>query len=236
MPVALITGASRGLGREIAIALAKSGYEVFINYRSADREAADLVRTIGADARAIKADVGEPDQVRRMADLIHKESGRLDAVVNNAGITKDALLIRQSEDAWDSIIRTNLKGCFNITRTMAPLMVKSGGGHIVNISSRSGLRGKVGQSAYGASKAALLGLTYASAAELAEHNIRVNAVLPGYMMTDMGAKAGKAIEEARRRSVLNKLSSESEVAAFIASIIKTEGITGQVFSLDSRIL
>jgi 3-oxoacyl-[acyl-carrier protein] reductase len=235
MPVALITGASRGLGREISIALAGIGYEVFINYLSSDREAEDLTRSIGAGARTIKADVGEPVQVRRMADLIRDEAGRLDVVINNAGITRDALLIRQSEDEWDAIIRTNLKGCFNIIRTMAPLMVKSGGGHIINISSRSGLRGKAGQSAYSASKAALLGLTYASAAELAEHNIRVNAVLPGYMLTGMGAKAGRAAEEAGRSSVLNRLSSSSEAAAFIASILRTEGITGQVFSLDSRI-
>jgi 3-oxoacyl-[acyl-carrier protein] reductase len=157
-------------------------------------------------------------------------------VINNAGITKDALLLRQSEEDWDSIIRTNLKGCFNIIKTMAPIMVKSGGGHIVNISSRSGVRGKAGQAAYSASKAALLGLTFTSAAELAADNIRVNAVLPGYMMTDMGVKAGKAAAEAKGESVLKKLSGAAEIAGLIVSLLKTENVTGQVFSLDSRIL
>jgi 3-oxoacyl-[acyl-carrier protein] reductase len=171
-----------------------------------------------------------------MADLIEKEAGRLDVVISNAGITKDALLLRQSEEEWDSIIRTNLKGCFNIIKTMAPLMVKSGGGHIVNISSRSGLKGKAGQVAYSASKAALLGLTYTSAAELAVYNIRVNAVLPGFMTTDMGMKAVRAMTEARGKSMIHRLSDPAEVAAMVVAIVNTGNITGQVFSLDSRIL
>lgn len=236
MPVALVTGASRGLGKEIAFALAKNRYTVFVNYLSDGKEGTGLLRYIGGDASAVRADVGDPVQVRGMADLIEKEAGRLDVVINNAGITKDALLLRQSEEDWDSIIRTNLKGCFNIIKTMASLMVKSGGGHIVNISSRSGLKGKAGQAAYSASKAALLGLTYTSAAELAVYNIRVNAVLPGFMMTDMGTKAVRAMTEARGKSMIKKLSDPAEVAAMVVSIVTTENITGQVFSLDSRIL
>ena len=236
MPIALVTGASRGLGKEIALALLKKRYTVFINYLSASRDNSELLRSIGGDARAVRADVGDPVQVRGMADLIEKEAGGLDVVINNAGITKDALLIRQSEEEWDSVIRTNLKGCFNIIKTMAPLMVKSGGGHIVNISSRSGLKGKTGQAAYSASKAAILGLTYTSAAELAIYNIRVNAVMPGFMATDMGMKAFRAMTEARGKSMINKLSDPAEVAAVVLAIVDTEDITGQVFSLDSRIL
>jgi 3-oxoacyl-[acyl-carrier protein] reductase len=235
MPVALVTGASRGLGKEIALALVKNGYTVFVNYLSSGREGSELLRSIGGDARAVRADVGDPVQVRGMADLIEKEAGRLDVVISNAGITKDALLLRQSEEEWDSIIRTNLKGCFNIIKTMAPLMVKSGGGHIVNISSRSGLKGKAGQVAYSASKAALLGLTYTSAAELAVYNIRVNAVLPGFMTTDMGMKAVRAMSEARGKSMIHRLSDPVEVAAMVVAIVNTGNITGQVFSLDSRI-
>lgn len=235
MPVALVTGASRGLGKEIAFALMKNGYTVFVNHLSAGKEASGLIRSIGRNAHTIRADVGDAAQVRGMADIIEKESGRLDVVINNAGITKDSLLLRQSEKEWDSIIRTNLKGCFNIIKTMAPLMVKSGGGHIVNISSRSGVSGKAGQAAYSASKAALLGLTYTSAAELAVHNIRVNAVLPGFMITDMGIEAGMAMDEARGKSMLHRLSDPTEVAAMVLSVVRTENITGQVFSLDSRI-
>ncbi len=236
MPVALVTGASRGLGKEIALAFVKNGYTVFVNYLSSGSEGSELLRSIGGDARAVRADVGDPVQVRGMADLIEKEAGRLDVVISNAGITKDALLLRQSEEEWDSIIRTNLKGCFNIIKTMAPLMVKSGGGHIVNISSRSGLKGKTGQAAYSASKAALLGLTYTSAAELAVYNIRVNAVLPGFMMTDMGMKAVRAMTEASGKSMIDRLSDPAEVAAMVVAIVNTGNITGQVFSLDSRIL
>lgn len=236
MQIALVTGASRGLGKEIAFTLAKNGFTVFVNYLSADKETSELIRSIGRDARAIRADVGDAAQVRAMADIVEKESGRLDVVINNAGVAKDSLLIRQSEKEWDSIIGTNLKGCFNIIKTMGPLMVKSGGGHIVNISSRSGVSGKAGQTAYSASKAALLGLTYACAAELAVHNIRVNAVLPGFMMTDMGMEAGRAMDQAREKSILHRLSDPAEVAALILSIVRTQNITGQVFSLDSRIV
>ena len=235
MPVALVTGASRGLGKEIAMSLVKSGYTVFVNYLSADKEASGLIRSAGRQALRMKADVGDAAQVRGMADTIEKESGRLDVVINNAGITKDSLLMKQSEKEWDSIIRTNLTGCFNIIKNMAPLMVKFGGGHIVNISSRSGASGKAGQAAYSASKAALLGLTYTSAVELAVHNIRVNAVLPGFMMTDMGIGAGRAMAEAKGRSMLHRLSEPAEVASVVLSILRTENITGQVFSLDSRI-
>ncbi len=234
MPVALVTGASRGLGKEIAMALVKEGFTVFVNRLSAGQEASERWLSAGGDARLVRADVGDPSQVRRMAEHIEKESGRLDVVVNNSGITKDALLLKQSEKDWDSIIRTNLKGCFNIIKTMAPLLVKSGGGHIINISSRSGLAGNFGQAAYSASKAALLGLTYTAAVELAMHNIRVNSVLPGFMMTDMAMGARGAVDEAIRKSVLKRLSDPAEVAAMIISIIRTKNITGQVFSLDSR--
>jgi len=233
--VALVTGASRGLGREIALALAGMGHAVFVNYLSAEREAAEVVRKAGPEAVAVKADVADPGQVQAMADRISREAGRLDVIVNNAGVTKDNLLLRQSEKEWDLLIRTNLNGCFHVIRSLAPLMVKSGGGHIVNISSRSGLIGKAGQAAYSAAKAALLGVTRTSAAELAMYNIRVNAVLPGYMKTEMGTSAEKAIEAAKEASLLKRLSDTAEVADFVAYLVGTESVTGQVFSLDSRV-
>ena len=167
---------------------------------------------------------------------IEKRFGRLDAVINNAGITKDNLLLRQSEGDWDRLINTNLKGCFNVIRAMAPLMERSGGGHMLNISSYSGVKGKAGQAAYSASKAALIGLSHTVAKELAGHGIRVNVLLPGYMMTEMGAGAQKAMEKAREESISNNLSDPLEVAAFVAYLLGTKNITGQVFSLDSRII
>jgi len=235
MPVALITGASRGLGRQTAITLSANGYSVAVNYASSDKEAEDLIKTIGNNSIALKADVGDSKQVRAMADKIKKEFGRLDVIINNAGITKDNLLLKQTEQEWDSVIRTNLRGCFNVIKTLSPLIIQSGGGHILNISSYSGIKGKAGQAAYSASKAAILGLTASAAHELSEYNIRVNAVLPGYMMTEMGAMALKAAENARGESILNKLSQPQEVAEFILYVVKTQNISGQVFSLDSRI-
>ena len=235
MPVALITGASRGLGRQTAITLSANGYSVAVNYASSDKEAEDLIKTIGNNSIALKADVGDNKQVRAMADKIKKEFGRLDVIINNAGITKDNLLLKQTEQEWDSVIRTNLRGCFNVIKTLSPLIIQSGGGHILNISSYSGIKGKAGQAAYSASKAAILGLTASAAHELSEYNIRVNAVLPGYMMTEMGAMALKAAENARGESILNKLSQPQEVAEFILYVVKTQNISGQVFSLDSRI-
>lgn len=236
MPVALITGASGGLGKQTALVLSAYGYTVAANYVSSHKEADNLIRAIGNNSAALKADVGDITQVRAMAEEIQKTFGRLDVIINNAGITRDNLLLKQTEDEWDSIIRTNLKGCFNVISTLSPLMIQSGGGSIINISSYSGMKGKAGQSAYSASKAAILGLTVSAAQELSEYNIRVNAILPGYMMTEMGRMARKAAEDAEENSVLKKLSQPKEVADFILYLLTTQNISGQVFSLDSRII
>jgi len=235
-PVALVTGASRGLGRIIALRLSENGYRVIVNYHSSDDKAYSVVREIGGDSHAIKADVGDMDQVKGMTAEIEERFGRLDAVINNAGITRDNLLLRQTEREWDEIISTNLRGCFNIIKTTSPFMIKSGGGHIINISSYSGVKGKPGQAAYSASKAAILGLTYTAAAELAEYNIKVNVILPGYMMTEMGTKASKAMERAKKDSLKGNLSDPEDTAKFAVYLLNTENITGQVFSLDSRTL
>jgi len=236
MPVALITGASRGLGKQIALTLLAHGYSIAVNYISSDKEADAIVKTLGNDSIAVRADVGDMKQVRAMAEKIDIEFGRLDVIINNAGIAKDNLLLKQTEAEWDSIMRTNLRGCFNVIRIMSPLMIQSGGGHIINISSYSGVKGKAGQAAYSASKAALLGLTFSAARELSEYNIKVNALLPGYMMTEMGMTTQKAAEKAKEESILNTLSQPQEAADYILFLLKTKNITGQVFSLDSRII
>lgn len=236
MPVALITGASRGLGKKTALTLSADGYSVVANYVSSDKEADNLIKAMGNNSVALKADVGDIRQVRTMADKIKKEFGRLDVIINNAGITKDNLLLKQTELEWDSIMTTNLKGCFNVIRALSPLMIQSGGGHIINISSYAGIKGKAGQAAYSASKAAIAGLTVTAARELSEYNIQVNAIMPGYMMTEMGTKARKAAEKAQEESILKKLSQPKEAADFILYLVKTENISGQVFGLDSRII
>lgn len=233
--VVVVTGASRGLGREIALALGRQGYRIALNYIHSEKEASDVVLALGEPAIALKADVGILREVETMAGIISNRWGRIDAVINNAGIARDGLLIKYREEDWDEVVNTNLKGCFNTTKAFVPLMIKAGGGQIVNISSYSGLKGKAGQSAYSASKAALLGLTYTLARELAEYNIRVNALLPGYMPTDMGLNAMDAMKKASEESLLKNLSEPHDIAQFISYLLTTSNITGQVFNLDGRI-
>ena len=228
--VAVITGGTRGLGREIAATFHENAYQVAVSYVRSQK----LAVALGDRMIAVRADVCNAEDVSGMCELVYEKWGRVDVLVNNAGVSGDALLIRQAEADWDEIITTNLKGAFNAIRSFAPLMTE--GGHIINISSYSGLKGQAGQAAYSASKAGLLGLTKTAALELAGSNIRVNAVLPGYMPTDMGLSAGEALRRAREESLLNKLSDPREVAGFILYLAGTENITGQIFCLDSRIV
>jgi len=234
--VALITGAARGLGRHLTDTFVADGYAVVVNYLTAEMSAKELIKNRERYALAVKADVGDAKQVREMLRQTNDYFGRLDIVINNAGITRDKLLLKQTEEEWDAIFRTNLTGCFHVIRAAAPLMIETGGGHIINISSCSGVKGKAGQAAYSASKAALIGLTVSSARELAEHHIRVNAILPGYMMTAMGSAAGKAAEKAKEESLLHALIEPSAIAKSIVSLASYGYITGQIISLDSRML
>ena len=243
MRVAVVTGSSKGLGKEIALTLGKNGYNVAVNYLASEKEAMKVADEIASDTLLIKADVGDIRQIEKMAEAVYEKWGRVDALVNNAGITKDSLMIKLKEEEWDEVLRVNLKGCCNTIKVFSHFMIKSGrdrlatrGGHIINISSYSGLKGREGQSAYSASKAAVLGLTYTAAKELAEYNIRVNALLPGYMQTDMGKTSDAAMTTAKRESITGKLSSPKDAAGFIVYLLTTGNITGQVFSLDSRII
>jgi 3-oxoacyl-[acyl-carrier protein] reductase len=234
--VALITGGARGLGRHVSRAFLDQGYNVAINYLNSEENVQEIIAQAGDRAISLRTDVGNASDVRAMIGRIEQTFGRLDLLINNAGITKDSLLIRQTEEEWDAVIRTNLTGCFNLLKAAAPLMIKSGGGHIINISSYSGIKGKAGQAAYSASKAGLIGLTISAAYELAGHNIRVNAVVPGYMLTGMGATAITAMKQAEEQSVLKTLSGPSEIARCIVVVAGMGYITGQVLSLDSRII
>ena len=233
----LITGATRGLGRHLTEAFLEKGYAVVVNYLNLNSEASAKKLLSGRERHGleIRADVRDSVQVSAMIRQTKDRFGRLDVVINNAGIAKDNLLLRQSEEEWDATIKTNLTGCFHVIREAAPLMKSSGGGHIINISSYSGVKGKVGQAAYSASKAALIGLTVSAARELAEYNIRVNAVLPGYMMTEMGARSAKATTQAKEESLLRTLTDPADIARGITAIAEMDYVTGQIISLDSRI-
>jgi 3-oxoacyl-[acyl-carrier protein] reductase len=232
--VAIVTGGAVGLGREIVVALSRNGCRVCVNYHSSRGAAARLIAELGDKAISAQADVGIRGEVSAMVDKVVDQWGRVDIVVNNAGVTRDALIIKQSEEDWDSVMAVHVKGVFNLIQTCVPHM--NCGGHIINISSYSGLKGKKGQAAYSAAKAALLGLTKSAALELAAHGIRVNAVLPGYMSTGMGSAAAGSLELARGESLLHTLSDPLEVARFIAYLVTTKTITGQIFIFDSRIV
>lgn len=238
MPVAVVTGASRGLGRQIAIALGKSGYCVAVNYLQSQAEAREVSDEIGENSIHIQADVSDMEQVEKMADAVFRKWGRVDALINNAGITRDSLLITCKEKDWDNILRTNLKGCFNTIKTFSRVMIDSipAVRHIISVSSYSGLKGNQGQAAYSASKAGVIGLTLTAAKELAEHNICVNALLPGYMQTEMGNASEAAMMTAKMESITGKLSSTKDASRFIVYLLTTGNITGQVFCLDSRIM
>jgi len=182
----------------------------------------------------VRTDVGKTDEMQAMAEEVSRRWKVADVLVNNAGVSCDSLLLKQSEEDWEKTMTINLKGVFNAIRAFVPLMKH--GGHIINISSYSGLKGKTGQAAYSASKAALLGLSRSAAIELAPAGIRVNAILPGYMATDMGKASAGALSGAREESLLKTLSDPEEVSDFVLYLSGTSNITGQIFSLDSRII
>ncbi len=235
MRVVLITGAAGGLGGRLAAGFDASGYRVVVHYFRSSGEASRLQRMLKNDPRLVRGDIGNFDEVREMAEVVERDLGRLDVLVNNAAITRDGPLLKYPETAWDDVMRTNLKGTFNCIKNFAPLMIRSGGGHIINISSYSGLKGKEGQAAYSASKAAILGLTRTLARELSEQGIRVNAVVPGYLPVGMGPAAPKAMEGAKAASITGSLSDPADVVGFITCLAGSRNITGQVFPLESRL-
>jgi 3-oxoacyl-[acyl-carrier protein] reductase len=234
--VCIVTGSSRGLGKAIAFAFGRRKCKVVVLYKDKSREAENVASQI-EESIVFRVDVRDFNEVKIFVDTVIKKWGRVDILVNCAGITREALLLRTSEKDFEDIAAVNLKGPFHFIRAVSPYMMKQKRGHIINVSSIAGIKGKAGLSAYSASKAGLIGLTLTTALELGRYNIMVNAVMPGYMITDMGTSATeKSKETVMKNSIVKKFSNPETTAEFICYLSDTSGITGQIFNLDSRII
>lgn len=236
--VALVTGASRGIGRQIAVTLAGYGATVIVNYNGSEAKAAEAVEEIAANggtAEAIQCSVSDYEKAGEMISGIVKKYGHLDIVVNNAGITRDNLIMKMSEEDFDAVIDTNLKGAFNCTKHVARQMLKQKSGRIINISSVSGVMGNAGQANYCASKAGLIGLTKSVARELGSRGITVNAVAPGFIKTEMTDVLPEDVKKAMGEQIPLKRFGETKDIAETVAFLASEGaayITGQVISVD----
>ncbi|WP_040228085.1 3-oxoacyl-[acyl-carrier-protein] reductase [Bhargavaea cecembensis] len=235
---AIVTGSSRGIGRAIAIRLAAEGARVAVNFAGSEEKANETVRLIeeaGGEAFAVRASVNEADDVKRLVDETVSRFGSVDILVNNAGITKDNLLMRMKEDEWDDVIDTNLKGVFLCTKAVARPMMKKRSGVIVNLASVVGVAGNAGQANYVAAKAGVIGLTKTAAKELSARGIRVNAVAPGFIETDMTGKLPEEVKEGMLGQIpLGKLGSPESVANAVLFLSSDDSnyITGQTLHVD----
>ncbi len=235
---ALVTGASRGIGKAIALALAAKGYAVALNY-AGNAAAADAVKAeieaAGGKAFTIQGDVSKAEDVDRIFKTVKDEFGGLDVLVNNAGITRDGLLIRMKEESWDAVLDTDLKSTFLTTKAAAQMMMRKKKGAIVNIASVVGLMGNAGQANYAAAKAGVIGLTKACAKELAPRNVRVNAVAPGFIATDMTDVIPEKNKEMMLQSIpLGRMGQAEDVASAVCFLASDDAsyITGQVLKVD----
>ncbi|HMO14100.1 MAG TPA: 3-oxoacyl-[acyl-carrier-protein] reductase [Pirellulaceae bacterium] len=234
---AIVTGASQGLGRQVAISLALNGARVACIARNAEK-LADTISTItaqGGTGEAFTCDVAQRESVDQLVDKIAEDWGKIDILVNNAGITQDTLMLRMTDEQWDAVINTNLRGSFLFARAAARHMLSSRYGRIINMSSVSGIIGNAGQTNYSASKAGLIGMTRSLSKELAKRKITVNAVAPGFIESDMTKALGDSIlSEVTKRIPANRLGTAEDVAAcvlFLASPAASY-VTGQVLIVD----
>jgi 3-oxoacyl-[acyl-carrier protein] reductase len=239
--VALITGGARGIGKDIAVLFAKEGSDVVIcdvNLEQAE-ETAKEIKGLGRDSMAFKADVTNMSDIQAMADKILDKFKKLDILINNAGITRDNLILRMSEEDWDKVIAVNLKGCFVCTKIASRVMLKQRSGHIVNLASIIGIMGNSGQANYAASKAGIIGLTKSVAKELAPRGVCVNAIAPGFIKTDMTAKLPEEIRKKMLSVIPLGRFGEAKDVANLALFLSGESssyITGQVIQIDGGML
>ncbi|MCK8114188.1 3-oxoacyl-[acyl-carrier-protein] reductase [Anaerosoma tenue] len=236
--VALVTGGSRGIGAAIATRLAAEGASVAIGFAGREEAASEVVSAIekaGGRALALQGDISDPDASAALVERTVSEYGRLDVLVNNAGITRDGLLVRMSDDDWHAVIETNLSGAFYTTRAASRIMMKQRAGSIVNIASVVGMMGNAGQVNYAAAKAGLIGLTKTVARELAGRGVRANAVAPGFIETDMTASLPDAAREGALSMIaMGRMGSVEDIAAVVAFLASDDAayITGQVIAVD----
>lgn len=235
---AVITGASRGIGREIAIKYAKEGANIVLNYRNSETEALQLkeeLDKLGSDTLIVKANVSNFEEAEKLIKEAKEVFGRVDILVNNAGITKDNLIMRMKEEDFDSVIDVNLKGAFNCLKAVTPIMIRQKSGKIINMSSVVGVIGNAGQVNYCASKAGLIGMTKSLAREIGGKNINVNAIAPGFIDTDMT----KVLNEDQKKNIMSQVPLKrlgqaediANLALFLASN-QSDYITGQVIHVD----
>lgn len=236
--VALVTGASRGIGRAIALRLASDGYAVAVNYAANSAAADEVVAAIianGGSAIAVQGDVGDVDAVGAMFTSVEERLGRVDVLVNNAGITRDDLLLRMGPADWDDVIATNLRSVYLCSRAAMRGMLRSKWGRIISVSSISGISGNPGQANYAASKAGIIGFSKSIAREIGSRNITVNVVAPGFIETDMTEELGPEIaQEVAGRVAVGRLGRPEEIAAAVGYLASDDAayVTGQTLVVD----
>ncbi len=236
--VALITGATRGIGKEIALELAENGFDIAINYRSekdVNDEVKNEIEKNGVRCEFVKADVSDFEQCESMVKDTIEKFGRIDVLVNNAGITRDGLIMRMKKEDFESVIDVNLTGTFNVTRNVIPYMIKQRSGRIISLSSVVGVAGNAGQTNYSASKAGIIGFTKSLAKEVASRNILVNAVAPGFIDTDMTKVLSDSVKEGIHAQIpLRRMGTPREVAKVVKFLSSDDSsyITGQVINID----
>lgn len=236
--VAIVTGASRGIGRQIALFMAREGAAVIVNYNGSAARAEEVVQEIrnaGGQAEAVQCNVSDYEKAQELINYVIGQYKRVDILINNAGITRDNLLMKMSEEEFDAVIDTNLKGAFNCTKHVSRQMLRQKSGRIINISSVSGVMGNAGQANYCASKAGLIGLTKSVARELGSRGITVNAIAPGFIDTEMTSVLSEDVKKAMGEQIplrrFGRPEDVAEAAVFLASD-KAAYITGQVLCVD----
>ena len=239
---ALITGATRGIGKQIAITLAKQGYNIALNYRKENEELENTkkeIEEIGVQVLAVKGDVANFEECENFVKQVIERFGQIDVLVNNAGITKDMLLMRMKKEDFEQVIDTNLVGTFNVTKNAVPYMMKARSGRIINISSVVGISGNAGQTNYSASKAGIIGFTKSLAKEIASRNILVNAVAPGFIETNMTDVLKDDVKQEIAKNIpLKRMGTAQDVANVVKFLASDDSsyITGQVINVDGGML